>query len=202
LIFLTSNGITSDNLFNKVNQSLGKNAKKAALVTTASVGYKEKDWSVPRHTEVLEKLGLSVDCFDFEEQDPELLEEYDAIFIIGGNPFYLLDKMRKSNCPERFKKYEKEKIIIGASAGSIVLGNTIALIYEFDPQMNDIVGLNDFTGLGLTNINVCPHVSKYIDRYDRFLERIEDFEKCYNVHITRINDGQAVFISDDETIII
>lgn len=202
MIFLTSNGITSDTILKKINHNLKMNAEKAALITTASVGYKEKDSSIPRHTEALEKLGLRVQLFDIEVQNPELLDEYDVIFIIGGNPFYLLDKMRKTNCSNLFSKYGKEKILIGASAGSIVLGNTIKLIYEFDPHLNDIVGLTDFTGLRLTNINVCPHVSKYIERYDRFLERIEEFENCNNVQITSINDGQAVLIDDDEHVII
>lgn len=202
MIVLSSNGITSDKILNKITHSLNNSAEKAAIITTASVGYKNKDSSIPMHTEALEKLGLNVHLFDIEEQDPELLEDYDVIFIMGGNPFYLLDIIRKTNSTTLFSKFGTEKILIGASAGSIVLGNTIALIYEFDPQMNDIVRLNDFTGLRLTNINVCPHVSKYIDRYDRFLERIEEFEKRNNVHITRINDGQAVFIDDEEQVII
>jgi dipeptidase E len=202
MILLTSNGITSDQIFEKISQSMNKDSKKAVLITTASVGYKEKDRNIPRHTAVLEKLGLKVDLFDLEEQNPELLDKYDVIFIIGGNPFYLLDSMRKTNCAILFQKFGNEKILIGASAGSIVLGSTIELIHEFDPQMNDIVKLTNFTGLCLTEINVCPHVSKFIDRYDRFLERIEEFEKCNNIHITRLNDGQAVLISGEENAII
>jgi dipeptidase E len=202
MIFLTSNGITSDQIFKKINRNLNKDSKKAALITTASEGYKEKDRNIPRHSIVLEKLGLKVDLFDIEEQNPELLDMYDVIFIIGGNPFYLLDRMRKTNCTLLFQKYANEKILIGASAGSIVLGSTIGLIHEFDPQMNDNVKLTNFTGLCLTEINVCPHVSKFIDRYERFLERIEKFEKCNNVHITRLNDGQAVIISEEENAII
>ena len=83
-----------------------------------------------------------------------------------------------------------------------MFGNSIGLIHELDSQMNDVVGLNDFTGLCLTNINVCPHVSKIINRYDRFLERIDNFEKCNNIQITRINDGQAVFVDKNNTIIV
>jgi dipeptidase E len=196
VLFLTSNGITSEIIFKRIKHELITYSGKAALVTTASVGYKEKDRNVPRHAEVLEKLGLCVEVFDIEEQNPELLQEFDLIFIIGGNPFYLLDIMRNTNCKELFFRYIKDKIVIGASAGSIVFGNTLELIHKFDPQLNDDVRLTDFSGLCLTTINVCPHVLKYKDRYDRFIERIEEFEKSKHIQITRINDGQAVIVDE------
>jgi len=131
---------------------------------------------VPRHTIELEKLGLEVTFFDIEIQSPELLEE--------------------------LERYIKSKIVIGASAGSMVFGSTIALIHEFDPQLNEPVYLTDFSGLGLTNINICPHTSRFVERYDNFLERIEAFEKRSNTQITRIDDGQAVFIDGDNVWIV
>jgi len=45
----------------------------------ASVGYKEKDWNVPRHTGAMIKLGLKVELFDIDEQNPLLLEQYGDI---------------------------------------------------------------------------------------------------------------------------
>ncbi|WP_228731242.1 Type 1 glutamine amidotransferase-like domain-containing protein [Clostridium zeae] len=35
----------------------------------------------------------------------------------GGNPFYLLNSMRKANCEDIMKKLVQEKIVVGISAG-------------------------------------------------------------------------------------
>ena len=84
----------------------------------------------------------------------------------------------------------------------MVFGSTIELVYEFDPQLNEAANLSDFTCLGLTNINICPHLSRFVDRYDRFLERAEAFEKRSNVQLTRIDDGQAVFVDGEKSFVV
>lgn len=195
MLILTSRGLDSQNLIKETKKYIQSNMKKAAIITTASVGYKENDWHIPRIKSELQSLGLSVECFDIEFQKPEELDMYDVILINGGNPFYLLYHMRRTNCKTVFQKLlDENKIIIGVSAGSIVLGTTCELIFKFDPQMNDIVRLNEFTGLGLTSINLCPHTSRFVERYDNFLKIIDDFQKLKGITITKINDGEAVFV--------
>jgi dipeptidase E len=66
--------------------------------------------------------------------------------------------------------------------------------------MNDEIGLTDFTGVGLTNINLCPHYSKYVNRYDLFEERIRLVEQSHHIIVTRINDGEAIVIDHGKTI--
>ena len=78
----------------------------------ASVGYKEKDWNVPRHTGAMIKLGLKVELFDIDEQNPLLLEQYDVIFVMGGNPFYLLSQMRAVGCKELLLNILKAKLLL------------------------------------------------------------------------------------------
>jgi dipeptidase E len=179
-----------------------KDTRMAALITTASTFHEQKDRNIQRHTEILERLGLKVEIFDLAEQSPTLLKKYDLLFLMGGNTFYLLDIMRKTNCKELFSKYINDKVVIGASAGSIVFGSTIGFIYELEPEANDLVGLTDFTGLGLTNINVLPHVSLLTEAFERCLERLNKFEKSNNIRLTLIEDGQGVFVNEKDNIII
>lgn len=202
MFILTSKGISNDKLFAKTKELIKENMKSAALITTASIGHKDIDLNVRRHTDVLERLGLSVELFDINIQNPKLLDKFDVIFLMGGNPFYLLDKMRKTNCKELFSSYLKNKVIIGASAGSMVFGTTIGLVYELHPYQNDNVDLTDFTGLSLTNINVYPHVSMYVEIVDKFLDRMHDFENRNGIQYTCLSDGQAVFIADNEVVVI
>jgi dipeptidase E len=202
MLVLTSNGISSEKLYIKVKQLMKKDTRMAALVTTASTFHEQKDRNIQRHTEILERLGLMVELFDFAEQSPTLLKKYDLIFLMGGNTFYLLDIMRKTKCKELFAKYIKDKVVIGASAGSIVFGSTVGHIYELEPEANELVGLTDFTGLALTNIHVFPHVSLLTKSFERCLERLNNFEKINNIKLTLIEDGQGVFVNEKNNIII
>ena len=59
--------------------------------------YKEKNYHVERLTNELRMLGLSVECFDFDNQLPTELMQYDVVELIGGNPYYLLNSIQK-NC--------------------------------------------------------------------------------------------------------
>lgn len=199
VLILTSNGLSSEKLLNETKKYILSGMKKAAMITTASAGYKEKDWHVPKLTTELTSLGLSVDYFDFDVQKAELLESYDVIEIIGGNPFYLLKKMKESNCAPLFKKFKNKKVIIGISAGSIVLQNDIGLIAGYSPELNSKVGLTDFTGLCLTDIFILPHYHKFKTRFDNFEQRAQEYERKNNCKILRIDDGQGIFVCDAQT---
>jgi len=202
MLILTSNGITSEKLFDKIKELLKENMKSVALIPTASNVRDDKEFNVQRHTEIFGRIGLTVDIFDIAVQNPELLDKYDVIFLMGGNPFYLLNIMRKTNCKELFSNYLKNKIIIGASAGSLVLGPTLGLVYELHPKLNDVAGLTDFKGLGLTNLIVYSHHPNYLETVDGFYERMHDFENRTGLQVICINDGQAVFVFDEEIVVI
>ena len=95
MILLTSNGLSSNELMGRVKTYI--KAGKAALVVTADNEYKEKNYHVERLTNELRMLGLSVECFDFDNQLPTELMQYDVVELIGGNPYYLLNSIQK-NC--------------------------------------------------------------------------------------------------------
>lgn len=195
MIILTSNGLSSEKLLNETQKYVSQNMK-AAIVTTASVGYKEKDWHVPRLKSELEQIGLTATCFDFEFESPQLLFQYDLVEIIGGNPFYLLNQVHLRDAKNIFSEIAKNKILIGISAGSIVLQKSIDLIAQYSPEMNNDIQLKDLTGLALTNIEILPHYQRYLSRFDRFEERAKEYEQSNNCSVIRINDGEGIFITD------
>lgn len=191
MLILTSNGLSSNILIEKVKAVLNS-AEKAVIVTTASE-YKDRDRHIVNRKDELRLLGLSVDLFDFDVQPAEELLNYDVILINGGNPFYLLNSMKKSNCESIMAEFAQNRIIIGASAGAVVLQKNIKLIAKYSPEMNDGVGLADLRGLSLTDIEILPHYSRYIDLFNNFEQTAVDYEKENNCRVVRINDGEAVF---------
>lgn len=197
-IILTSNGLSSEKVVEVFKHLSDSGLKKAAIVVTADPVYRKDDWNVVSTKKKLDEIGFSTDFFDIEFTPPDQLLDFDIVFFIGGNPFYLLNQMRCTHTEKILREMlSKRKVVSGSSAGCIVLGQTIVLINEFEPQMNADVGLTDFTGLGITTINLCPHYSRYIDRYEKFEERICRVEQSQNISITRINDGEALIIDGE-----
>lgn len=191
MIVLTSNGLSSDRLMAEMKKHISTG--KAALVVTADNVYKEKNYHVERLTQELRTLGLSVDCFDFDTQSPADLMNYDAMEMIGGNPYYLLDSIRKNGYSEVLADFAKSKVIIGCSAGSLVLTPSLDLIDLYSPEMN-IVDLQDLSACHLTDVRLLPHYSKFLKHYDQFEEKCLRYEQENKCRVIRLNDGEGIFI--------
>ena len=88
-------------------------------------------------------LGLSVEFFDFDIQKPDDLYKYDVIEINGGNPFYLLKAIKNSKGEQVLAEIAKSKVLIGISAGSVVLQKNIELVYKYSPELNKDVCLSN-----------------------------------------------------------
>lgn len=197
MILLTFNGLSSKDLIDYMKKYISNDIKKAVIITTASLEYKEKDWHIPRLVTELGLLGLSVEFFDFDIQKPEDLYKYDVIEINGGNPFYLLKAIRNSKGEQVLAEIAKSKVLIGISAGSVVLQKNIELVYKYSPELNRNVCLSDLRGLGLTEIEILPHYHKYINKFERFEEKAAEYERNNNCRVIRIDDGQGIFVNED-----
>lgn len=191
MIVLTSDGLSSDRLMAEMKKHISTG--KAALVVTADNVYKEKNYHVERLIQELRTLGLSVDCFDFDTQSPADLMNYDAMEMIGGNPYYLLDSIRKNGYSKVLADFAKSKVIIGCSAGSLVLTPSLDLIDLYSPEMN-IVDLQDLSACHLTDVRLLPHYSKFLKRYDQFEEKCLQYEQENKCRVIRLNDGEGIFI--------
>lgn len=199
MIVLTSNGLSSEPLMTEIQKHI--TTGKAALVVTADNVYKEKNYHVERLTKELEALGLQVNCFDFDTQSPAELAQYDVVEIIGGNPYYLLNSIRENGFAEILADFATNKVIIGCSAGALVLTPSLDLIDLYSPEMN-IVDLQDLSACHLTDVRLLPHYSKFLNRYDRFEEKCALYEQENACSVTRLNDGEGVFINETDVIVV
>ena len=103
--------------------------------------------------------------------------------------------IKKWEQDDLFKRFVDNKLIIGISAGSVVLQNSISLVAQYTPELNDEVGLKDLTGLCLTNYEVLPHYCRFLSKFNRFEERAKEYENGCNISLFRLDDGQALFIT-------
>jgi|LGVF01.2.fsa_nt_gb dipeptidase E len=168
---------------------------KAVIITTASDVYKNDDYHIPSIKCDLNSIGFEVALLDIEFGNAEDMKNYDLIYLLGGNPFYLLYHLRKTNSKEIFENHINDnKILVGASAGSIVLTNSIGVVNEFDSEMNREVQLQNLDGLSLVNLEICPHAKRFEGKYKNFLIKIRDYEQRKNVNLSKLNDGEAIAI--------
>jgi len=162
-IILTSCGFIDEEFKNKFYKIISKEElknKKVLYITTAVDGEKNdnKAWVVKEYETIL-NLGIDEsNIVEFKIGNEINIDDFDIIYMMGGNTIYLLDMVRKYNFGEVIKTFiNKGKIYIGSSAGSQILGTTIELnaIYE-----DNFVNMTDFTALGIVNGEVVPHANK------------------------------------------
>ena len=194
MLVLCSNGLSSDMLLAQLSSKMA-DCKTAALVVTADNEYKENNYHVPRCVAELQSLNLNVDIFDLDKQPADLLLNYDVVEFIGGNPYYLLHAIQNSNSIDILRTIATTKILIGWSAAAFAFGPTLELVNCYSPEMN-FLGLTNLRALSLTDVQVLPHYSKFLIKYEGFEERCCTYEKEHGVNVIRIDDGDGVFIDE------
>lgn len=198
-IFLTSNGFYTKTIKEEFMTVLNMLANPKAVIITTASSLKEKNrFALKTKNDFLE-LGINkVDFIDVEVEKGEKLKEYNIIYINGGNPFRLLYFMKKSRADAVLKELSENSIIIGASAGAVILGPSIDVANHFSPELNE-VDLNDFTALSLTDIAIFPHSDRedvFKDNYGKSIEdRLLVFEKDSNISITRLKDDEYILLN-------
>lgn len=200
MILLCSNGLTSEAITEELQKHLSQCAR-AAIVVTADNVYKEKNYHVPSCTDALLRMGLSVEIVDIDKTDAKGLLDYDVVEFIGGNPFYLMKSIREHKAEAIMKTLAEQKMLIGWSAAAFVFGPSLELVNEYSPELN-FAAISDLSGLSLTQVEVLPHYSRFLHRFDHFEERCSRYEKRKGTKVLRLNDGDGIFVFSDHCLVI
>lgn len=96
---------------------------------------------------------------------------------------------------EKILAYMKSKVD-GCKTAAFVFSPTLELVNCYSPEMN-FLSLTDLRGLSLTQVQVLPHYSKFLSKFDKFEETCCAYEKEKSVQVIRLNDGDGVFIDMD-----
>lgn len=108
--------------------------------------------------------------------------------------------IKKNHAEDVLMYLADKKVLIGWSAAAFVFGPTLELVNTYSPEMN-FLRLTNLNSLGLTDIEVLPHYSRLITKFESFEERCCAYEEKRNIKVIRLNDGDGVMIDGDETII-
>ena len=170
--------------------------KKVAFIPTASLreGYTGYVGSARK---LFKKLGAIVTEIDISTEAystiQAVFEDADVIYFTGGNSFFLMDQLRKTETDELLKKeLANGKLMIGESAGAIICAPTIQYIEQMDEKPEDY-SQEDNEGLDLIDFYVLPH---YLTApFKKITERI--MAEFSDLNICAINNHQAIIVNDE-----
>lgn len=135
-------------------------------------------------------LGLTnIDMWDDVRNRNRDLKKAGAIYIGGGNTYYLLHKFREAGFDQLLKRFILDGgIVYGGSAGAIILGKDITV-----SQDKNKVNLRDTKGLALINgFSVWPHYKEEDD------EKIWTYISQHKDFVIAIPEDAGVLLEDSK----
>ncbi|MBI2008914.1 Type 1 glutamine amidotransferase-like domain-containing protein [Candidatus Saccharibacteria bacterium] len=130
-LLLTSNGLSNDSIAQAFAELIDKKPEKAKVAfipTAANPERNNKKWLIDDLYRI-KRLGYFVDIVEltaFKSRElTKILKPMDAIFVGGGNTFYLSYWMQQSGLFDMLPKFLKTKVYAGISAGSIIAGTSL-----------------------------------------------------------------------------
>lgn len=204
---LASQGFTTDEIAKKIEELVGKPLEKinVAIINEAYVGLDEtrdKRWLIRELANIEKYIGGTIDFVNFRVYDKEEIKKHfqraDLIYIVGGRQHILEKLFRETDTIDILKQMANEKVIMGTSAGSIVLGRKITSAdfwKERYPKDWDLAKTHE--ELNLVNFNIIPHYMREDHKKwtKSFFERVLK-ENPFPIYA--ITDTQMVVYHDGE----
>lgn len=153
-------------------------------------------WYMEKDKENLSKMNYNVITIDIsKESKEEIIEKFnniDAIFIAGGNSFYLLQQLKIKNVLKELIDFANTKIYVGSSAGSCIACPSIDYVEKLDDKSKAPL-LDNFEAMNLVNFYILPHYKSK----EKYTNLADDIEKEYsNYKFIKLSNQQAVVVEN------
>ncbi len=153
-------------------------------------------WYMEKDKEDLSKMNYNVITIDIsKESKEEIIEKFnniDAIFIAGGNSFYLLQQLKIKNVLKELIDFANTKIYVGSSAGSCIACPSIDYVEKLDDKSKAPL-LDNFKAMNLVNFYILPHYKSK----EKYTKLADDIEKEYsNYKFIKLSNQQAVVVEN------
>jgi len=170
---------------------------KVAHITTAQKGVPEKEqFYIDNQQKKLHDNGIDYEEIDLDDYDKnslfEKIEKFKAVYVAGGNTYYLLKAVRSSGFDKIIKNLlNKGLFYIGASAGAYIMCPSIEMAGWKDSDIFNHYGVTDLAGINLVPFLIKCHYDESIK--DLVEQRAR--ETKYEIKVLR--DNQAFLFEDD-----
>jgi dipeptidase E len=198
-IFLTSH---APNVISDISHRLKfviKN-KKLAFIDTAEELATDFLQKYTTEKESFEKAGFQVKKYSITGKNEQTirhdLQDFEVLYVSGGNTFYLLKKSLESGFNKVVKEFvENGKVYIGSSAGSIVAGPELYPATMFDDP-SVLPDREKQKGFGLVDFIVFPHWGRSDFKNFYFDKKLQE-AYTHTDKIILLADNQYIFVMDE-----
>jgi dipeptidase E len=184
--------------------------KRAAVILNAHDYFPDKERHHALHEEFrdLEKIGLTPEEIDLrkyygdKESLEQQLEEYDTLWVPGGDSFLLRRAMYDSGFDVIIKNMLAEDKIVyaGYSAGVVVLTPSLRGLEIADDDTKVFGTYKEeciYEGLNILPYCIAPHYKSQHGKSES-MDKVVEFFISENMNYKTLMDGQAIVINGDK----
>lgn len=145
-----------------------------------------------------ELKNMNFDVIDIEiskESKEEILDKFnniDAIFVAGGNCFYLLQQLKLKDVLQELINFANNKIYIGSSAGACIACPSINYVEKLDNKLEAPL-LKNYNAMNLIDGYILPHYQSK-EKYTNLSNEI--IEEYQNLNFITLTNEQAIIVND------
>ena len=148
--------------------------KKVAIIPNAKLSVQDRTNSSVAKEE-LNKNNIITDIIDIDTMKLDI-NNYDALYLSGGEPKYLMDSINNSNLYNVIKNFIDEGgIVIGQSAGAMIFSKNY-----YDTTTGNLLIMSN--GYNYSNKMIVPHYNNLPD----------DLKKQIKEDVLKINDNDKL----------
>lgn len=194
MILLCSNGSFA---LTHIAKALGKLPSEISLLYVTTAGKVMDDHTyLEAHKKAMAERGYTFRDYDIDgktESDIDAaLHDRDAVYVEGGNTFYLLKAIRESGFDHAVKRFlDRGKLYAGSSAGAHVACPSIAMsTWKIPGDEKPRYGVDDLTGMSLVPFLVVCHYTAEKEPQTRA------GIASTNLSVRILQDGQGLLVRD------
>lgn len=177
-----------------IKEYLPKNSKVGFIATAADL--KDDKRYIEKDKKDLKNMKFKLIDIDItKESKDEIREKFsdiDAIFVAGGNCFYLLQQLKKKNVLKELINFANDKIYIGSSAGACIACPSIDYVQKLDNKYQAPY-LNNYSAMNLIDKYILPHYQSSKEYTELINETIKEYK---DLDFLTIRNNQAIIVEN------
>lgn len=126
-----------------------------------------------------------------ETESLSRIEDYDVIYLSGGDPIRFRASLLQSNLATHLRDcIDTGKVIVASSGGSMQLTQNVSVFRLLNLEVEQVIAqLNEYEALGVVPYEFLPHLNVH---GESFLEKVRQYSRGISHPVIGIVDGGAL----------